>query len=54
VTIFQPNVAALLNNAYALPVFSAAAYFKGSGDLSILDFAEKVFCQVVRAWPKLL
>jgi hypothetical protein len=38
-------VAALLNNAYALPVFvSAAAYFKGSGDLSVLDFAEEVLC----------
>jgi hypothetical protein len=38
----QPNVAAFLNNAYALPLFVAAALYSDGCHLGISKFAEKV------------
>ncbi len=45
-TPFQPNVAALLNNAYALPMFVSAAILLEGKDLGISDFAGKVLLAV--------
>ena len=41
-TLRQPNVAALLNNVYALPVFTLAAVFCEGLDLGVVEFASKV------------
>jgi hypothetical protein len=47
----QPNVAAFLNNAYALPLFLLAAFsFEGS-DLGVSAFAKKVPFKALKAIP---
>ena len=50
----QPNVAALLNNVYALPVFTLAAVFCEGLDLGVVEFASNVLPVLLQALRVLL